>query len=147
MAGMLTLIVRFQVYCRTTLCETNQMAEIQSLTFTITRTSSPIGHICRIDYSYYLSIDQQEFRRGCSYNVVVELRGDDIAHDKPLGEAFYDAHVTNKDSKMPTERNFIVDCEVLNEALGMDQIYLKLIIKSSEGETLTAKSGTIKDRF
>lgn len=123
------------------------MAEIQSLTFSITRTSSPVGHICRVDYSYYLFIDPQEYRHEDSFSVVVELHGDDIAHDQSLGEHFYDAHIVQKDSKMPAERGFIVDCEVLNEALGVDQIYLKLIVRSSEGQVLTAKSGIIKDRF
>jgi hypothetical protein len=123
------------------------MAEIQSLTFSITRTSSPVGHICRVDYSYYLFIDPQEYRQEETFSVIVELHGDDIAHDHPLGKQFYDAHVVEKDSKMPAERNFIVDCETLNEALGMDQIYLKLMIKPSEGRLLTARSDVIKDRF
>ncbi len=123
------------------------MAEIQSLTFTITRTSSPIGHICRIDYSYYLFIDPDEYEHEISFSIVVELHGDDIAHDRPLGNNFYDAHVIQSNCKMPTERNFIVDCDVLNEALGMDQIYIKLVVTPSEGKVLTLKSEIIKDRF
>ena len=123
------------------------MSEIQSLTFSITRTSSPVGHICRVDYAYYLYIDPREYQQGTSFSALIEIHGDDIAHDRPLGNSFYDAHVVQRDSKMPVERNFVVDCEVLNEALGMDQIYLKLVINSSEGRILTSKTETIKDRF
>ena len=109
------------------------MAEIQSLTFSITRTSSHVGHICRVD--------------GDSFSVVVELHGDDIAHDQMLGKQVFDAHVVQFDSKMPQERGFVVPCELLNEALGVDKIYLKLVVRSSTGDTLTVKSQTIKDRF
>lgn len=123
------------------------MAEIQSLTFSITRTSSPVGHICRIDYSYYLYIDPQQYQHGDSFSVIVELHGDDIAHDQMLGKQGFDAHVLQVDSKMPQQRGFVVPCEILNEALGTDQIYLKLVIRSSAGQTITAKSATIKDRF
>lgn len=123
------------------------MAEIQSLTFSITRTSSPVGHICRVDYSYYLYIDPQQYQHGDSFSVVVELHGDDIAHDQMLGKQAFDVHVIQVDSKMPQERGFVVPCEILNEALGTDQIYLKLVIRSSIGQTITAKSATIKDRF
>lgn len=123
------------------------MANIESLTFSITRTSSPAGHICRVDYIYYLHIDADEYEQGDSFSVVVELRGDDVAHDQSLGKQVFDAHVIQRDHKMPVERGFIVPCEILNEALGVDQVYLKLIVQSSEGELITARSGVIKDRF
>lgn len=123
------------------------MAEIQALTFSITRTSSPVGHICRVDYSYYLYIDPQQYQHGDTYSVVVELHGDDIAHDQMLGKQGFDVHVVQFDTPMPQERGFVVPCEILNEALGTDHIYLKLVIRSSAGETISAKSATISDRF
>ena len=123
------------------------MARIDTLTFSITRTSSTVGHICRVDYSYYLYIDPQEYQQGDTFSVVVELRGDDIAHDQPLGHHVFDAHVVQFDSKMPMERGFVVPCEILNEALGTDHIYLRLVIQSSEGNIITARTEVIKDRF
>lgn len=123
------------------------MAKIESLIFSISRTSFPVGHICRIDYSYYLYIDPEQYQHGDSFSVVVEVHGDDIAHDQSLGKHIYDAHVVQFNSKMPMERNFVVPCEVLDEALGMDRIYLKLVIQSSAGDILAARSETIKDRF
>lgn len=123
------------------------MAEIQSLSFSITRTSSPVGHICRVDYSYYLYIDAQQYQHGDSFSVVAELHGDDIAHDQMLGKQGFDVHVLQVDSKMPQERGFVVPCELLNEALGTDHIYLKLVIRASNGQTFSRKSEVIKDRF
>ena len=123
------------------------MAKIESLTFSITRTSYPVGHICRIDYSYYLAIDAQQFRHGDAFSVVVELHGDDMLYDQTLGEPAYDPHVVDPNTPMPVARNFLVQCELLDEALGTDKIYIKLVIKSSEGEVLSARSATVKDRF
>ena len=123
------------------------MAEIRSLTFSITRTSHPVGHICRVDYSYHLFLDPEQYRHADSFTVSAELYGDDLAFDQPLGEEFYDAHLVQINTEMPMERHFIVSCEVLDETLGTDKIYLQLVVKSSAGEVFTAKSETIKDRF
>lgn len=123
------------------------MAKIEALTFSIDRTSFPGGHICSVFYSYYLAIDAQQYQHGDSFSVVVELHGDDLIFDPTLGERFYDAHVLERNSRMPVERRFIVPCEILDEALGNDKIYLKLLVKSSEGELLAARSGTIVDKF
>lgn len=123
------------------------MAKIKSLTFSISRTSFPGGHICRINYSYYLYIDSRQFQHGDSFTVTVELHGDDMVYKPTLGEDVYDAHVVDTGTKMPVERGFVVPCEILDESLGTDKIYLKLCIRSSEGETLAVRSETIKDRF
>ncbi|WP_455207262.1 hypothetical protein [Kaarinaea lacus] len=123
------------------------MATIEALTFTITRTSHPIGHICRVDYSYYLSIDADKYLAGDGFSVLAQLYAEDMALDQSLGERFYDAHVVDHQHKMPVRRSFIVPCEVLDEALGIDRIYLKLIVKSSDGAVLSVKSATIRDRF
>ena len=123
------------------------MAKIEALTFGIERTSFPGGHICNVVYSYYLHIDPQQYQHGDSFNVVVELHGDDVIYDRTLGERFYDAHVLDRNIPMPVERRFIVPCEALDESLGNDRIYMKLLIKSSEGELLAARSGTVVDRF
>lgn len=123
------------------------MANIKSLNFTITRTSHAVGHICRLDYSYYLQIAAAEYHHDAAFSVVVELHGDDMLLDQNLGKRFYDAHVVDRDQDMPINRSFVVPCEILDETLGTDKIYLKLVIKSSEGVVLTAKSETISDRF
>ena len=123
------------------------MAKIEALTFSIERTSFPGGHVCNVVYSYYLHTDPEQYKHGDTFSVAVELHGDDVVYDKTLGESFYDAHVLDRNSPMPMERRFIVPCEVLDEALGNDRIYMKLLIRSSEGELLAARSGTVVDRF
>jgi hypothetical protein len=123
------------------------MTTIDALTFTITRTSHPVGHICQVEYSYYLTIDTHKYAAGDGFSVMVQLHGEDTLLDQSLGQRFYDAHVVDHRQIMPVKRRFVVPCDVLDEALGVDRIYLKLIVKSSDGEILSAKSATIKDRF
>jgi hypothetical protein len=123
------------------------MATIEALTFSITRTSHPIGHLCQVEYSYHLNIDPGQYVAGVDFSAVVQLHGEDRLMDQCLGERFYDAHVVDHRQKMPVKRRFSVPCEVLDETLGVDRIYLKLIIKSTDGEVLRAKSATVKDRF
>ena len=123
------------------------MAKIKSFTFTITRTSHSVGHICEVEYSYYLETNTAEYHHDDAFSALVELHGADMILDQSLGKRFYDAHVVDRNQQMPVKRNFVVPCEILDAALGTDRIYLKLIIKSSEGEVLTENSATIADRF
>ena len=94
------------------------MATIKSLTFTITRTSHSVGHICKVDYSYDLEIDASEYYHDDAFSVIVELHGEDMLLDQSLGKRFYDAHVVDGNQQMPIKRNFVVPCEILDEALG-----------------------------
>lgn len=123
------------------------MTAIDTLTFMITRTSHPVGHICEVQYSYYLSIEPGRFLEGDGFSVVVQLHAEDSLIDQYLGKRFYDAHVIDRQQAMPVKRRFTVPCEVLDEALGVDRIYLKLIVKSSDGEVLSQRSATVEDRF
>ena len=123
------------------------MATIDSLTFSITRTSFPDGHICSVDYSYFLHIDSQNYHTDTSFSITAELYGDDLMHDKLLGSAPFDSHVVDKHTHQPVERRFGLPCDVLDEAWGEDRIYLKLYISASDGTLITEKSATIKDWF
>jgi len=123
------------------------VAAIDVLTFMVTRTSHPVGHICEVQYTYFLSIEPDRFLTGDGFSVVVQLHAEDSLFDQYLGKRFYDAHVIDCQQAMPVKRRFVVPCEVLDEALGVDRIYLKLIVKSSDGEVLSQRSATVEDRF
>lgn len=123
------------------------MARLDSLTFSITRTSYPDASICSIEYSYYLHIDPAQFTHDDSFSVTAELHGDDLLHDKRIGETGYDTHMVTKLDAMPATRRFSVPCEVLDESWGEDRIYLKLYVHSSVGEVLSEKTATIREWF
>ena len=123
------------------------MAKVDSITFSITRTSYPTGHICSIDYSYFLRIDEEEFEDHESFNVSVVLFGDDLLFDKHIGDTAYDAHLITVTEPMPVQRSFAVDCSVLNEAIGEDRVFIKIYAVSNNGEIVTSRSETIRDWF
>ena len=123
------------------------MISIDSVDFSITRTSFSTGHICSIDYSYALRIDKEKYFAGVSFSVCVVLYGDDLLRDKPLGSPPYDTHVINRDEKMPVKRHFAMSCDILDEAVGEDRIFIKICVASSDGEYLSERSATIHDWF
>ena len=123
------------------------MAVVDSITFSITRTSYPTGHICSVDYSYYLRIDDDEFEHHEAFNISVALFGDDLLFDKHIGDSAYDAHVITVTDAMPVKRSFAVDCSVLNEAIGEDRVFIKIYAVSNTGQVITSRSETIRDWF
>lgn len=123
------------------------MATVDSLTFSITRTSFPDGHICSVDYSYFLHIDSAKYHAEASFSITVELYGNDLMHDKLLTLNPLDPHVVDRRTAQPVERRFVLPCETLDEAWGEDRIYLKLSIQASDGEHITETSATVRDWF
>ena len=123
------------------------MAIIESLDFSITRTSFPDGHVCSVDYNYFLHVDAKQYSEKELFRIAIELHGDDVTHDKIIGDPPYDMHVINVLAKMPQKRHFVVDCDILDEAWGEDRIYLRMFVHSNRGEQLNKKTATIKDWF
>lgn len=123
------------------------MASIDSITFSITRTSYPTGHICSIDYSYFLRIDEEEFEHHDAFNISVVLYGDDLLFDKHIGEVTYDAHEISVTEPMPVKRSFAVDCDILNEAIGEDKVFIRIHAVSNSGAIVTSRSETVRDWF
>lgn len=123
------------------------MANVESFTFSITRTSFPDGRICSIDYSYFLKIDPNKYNNDVSFSVGIELFGEDLFHDKSIGTPPYDSHMINKHTPQPINRKFVVPCDILDENWGADHIYLKVYVSGSDGDLLTEKSATIQDWF
>jgi hypothetical protein len=123
------------------------MATIDSITFSITRTSYPTGHICSVDYSYFLRIDESEFEHHDVFRVSVVLYGDDWLFDKHVGEPVYDVHEIGVTDPMPVTRSFAVDCSVLNEAVGADKIFIKIQAESGVGQVISGRSETVRDWF
>lgn len=123
------------------------MSFISYVTLSITRTSLPEGHICRIDYSYYLDTDRFAYLSNESFSVGCELYGHHLAHDEDIGEHVYDVHTVSSHDPMPVTRSFLVPCEVLNEKIGRDSIYIRVFVNGSNGERFAALSPVIKDWF
>ncbi len=123
------------------------MARFDYITIGIVRTSTPAGHSCMVEYSYYLHTERDEYKSNEYYDIGCFLYGDDILRHKTLGEPPYDMHRIGSHDTMPVKRSFMVPCETLNEAWGKDNIYIKLIARSEHGATATRDSDVVSDWF
>ena len=123
------------------------MASIEYVTISIVRTSTPAGHSCMVEYSYYLHTDKDEYQESENYSVGCILYGNDILRNKSLGEPPYDVHSVSSHEAMPVKRHFLVPCDLLDEAWGKDHIYIKVIANSAHGESVSKDSGVVGDWF
>lgn len=123
------------------------MSLISYVTFSITRTSFPEGNICRIDYNYHLSFDRFAYATSEKFEVSCEVFGHHLLHDEGLGDHVYDTHTVTRQDPLPISRTFLIPCEILNERIGRDAIYLRVSARGANGETFSALSQTVRDSF
>ncbi len=125
------------------------MASIEYVTISIVRTSSPAGHSCMVEYSYYLHTEKNEYSAAESYDVGCVLYGNDVLRHKTLGEPPYDVHHISSHEHMPLKRHFLVPCEILDEAWGKDNIYITVVAKSThDANTVVSRnSDVVSDWF
>lgn len=123
------------------------MAAIDYVTLSIHRTSLPEGSLCRVDYSYLLTVNATEYDADVSLTIRCELCGTHPLFDEELGAQLYDEHRITATTPMPVTRSFFVPCTLLNERWGKDTIYLRMIATSDNGKEFSAKSPKIHESF
>lgn len=123
------------------------MAAIEYVNIALVRTSTPAGHSCGVEYSYYLHTEKDEFLANAVYTVGCVLVGGEVMHHKTLGAPPYDLHVVSSHDAMPIKRHFMVPCDMLNEGWGEDHIYLKVVVTCPDGSAISAKSDVVSDWF
>ena len=124
------------------------MASLQDAHFHIVRDTLEAGSICEIQYRYVLHCDKREIELGVSFDCCVVLWGQHIVGDEPLGSGAYDVHrLKAGHSLLELQRQFVVPCDILNEAVGLDEIFLTIICRSSSGEEITIQTPSVRDHF
>lgn len=123
------------------------MAAVTDVTLSIDRASFPGGSLCTIQYSYVLSCDDAEIEDQAAFTVWCELWGKDMIVNDALGDPAYDSHTVPAAPRCSAARSFTVPCSVLDEDLGSDEIFVKVVAISTLGSTASASSAVISDRF
>ena len=123
------------------------MATIQQLNMHIDRSSFSLGSICDIHYDYYLILSPEELAQKSRFIAYCEVWGRDTFGEKLLSEERYDVHEIKAEHSMDVSRSFVFPCPLLNEKLGVDRIFLKLIVKRNDEKTFSMKSDEIHDAF
>lgn len=123
------------------------MALITSVDMSIQRISFVAGSICSIRYSYIMQCDELEVENKMGYIVWCELWGRELFGDRLLGEAIFDSHSVVADHQVRNKREFTVPCEILNDRVGPDELYIKVKAESTLCVEFEGQSPIVKDAF
>lgn len=140
----------FLAWCKMTPVNSHSvdsMSVIDYVTLSINRCSMPQGHLCRIDYTYHISADKASYSRSSRFHVECEVCGKTLLGEKRLGTEFFDSHDIASHDAMPVHRGFLIDCGLLDEAVGEDAIFVRLHVLGDHGDKFVAESPVVCDYF
>jgi len=124
------------------------VATLSGLILTLKQTDlQKTLQIVGVAYGYTLTCSDVECERNVSFDVSVDIIGDDLIDDDLLASAV-DRHMVESDP-LPIEmrRNFIVGQSLLDEDVGTDEIKLRVCVRDSAGGETTAMTGIVKGDF
>lgn len=101
-----------------------------------------------VSYGYTLTCDDIEHQRNLSFDICVDILGDDVLRDDLLA-AEVDRHIVECGGRKPIEmrRGFLVGQSLLDEDVGKDEIKLRIRVRDSAGGELTADTGVVHGDF
>ncbi len=123
------------------------MAKFRQIGFHIDRNSYSAGSVCTINYDYFVAFDQQELSNKTRFSVYCELWGANLLNEKQLSEIRYDSHEFEATHAINFSRNFVVPCDLLNEKLGEDYLFIKLKLYNNYSLVDEIKSEEVHDSF
>lgn len=123
------------------------MAKFKQITFYIDRSSYPVGSVCSIHYEYFLSFDAEEINAATPFHVYCELWGINVIREKRLTQDQYDVHEFEAKHSIDLARAFVVPCDLLNEKLGEDYLFIKLKLVKDGVIIDEIKSDEVHDSF
>jgi hypothetical protein len=106
--------------------------------------------VVRVTYDYTLTCTEVECERNISYEVSVDILGDDVVRDDVLA-AGVDTHIVecggSNCEPIATRRSFFVGQSLLDEDVGVDEIKLRLHAKDDSGEAVAITSAVVRGDF
>jgi len=101
-----------------------------------------------VSYGYTLTCDDVEHQRNLSFDICVDILGDDVLRDDLLA-AEVDRHIVECGGREPIEmrRGFLVGQSLLDEDVGKDEIKLRIRVRDSAGGELTADTAVVHGDF
>ena len=124
------------------------MATLSGLILTLKQTDAQKAlQIVGVTYGYTLTCSEIECERNVSFDVSVDIIGDDLIDDDLLASSV-DRHIIECDT-LPIEmrRSFLVGQSLLDEDIGTDEIKLRVCVRDSTGGETSAETGIVKGDF
>jgi hypothetical protein len=128
--------------------EGHRVATLNGLILTLRQTDAQKTlRIVTVAYGYTLTCSDVECERSVSFDISVDIIGDDVVRDDVLA-AGVDRHMVECD-RLPIEmrRSFIVGQSLLNEDVGTDEIKLRVCVRDSAGGETSALTGVVQGDF
>lgn len=128
--------------------EGDRVATLSGLILTLRQTDAQKTlQTVSVAYGYTLTCTEVECERNVSFDISVDVLGDDLIRDDVLATGV-DRHMVECD-RMPIEmrRGFVVGQSLLNEDLGTDEIKLRVCVRDSTGGETSALTGIVKGDF
>ena len=127
------------------------MATLSRLILTLEQTDAQrLLKIVRVGYDYTLTCSQVECDRNISYEISLDILGNDVVRDDVL-VAGIDTHIVecggSNGASIPMRRSFFVGQSLLNEDLGTDEIKLRVRAKSDSGDEISLTSAIVRGNF
>ncbi|HET6473526.1 MAG TPA: hypothetical protein VFG38_16905 [Pseudomonadales bacterium] len=124
------------------------MATLSGLILTLRQTDLQQKlKIVGVTYGYTLICTDVECERNVSFDISVDIIGDDLIDDDILATGV-DRHVVECD-RQPIEmrRSFLVGQSLLDEDIGTDEIKLRVTVRDSAGDETSAMTGIVRGDF
>jgi hypothetical protein len=128
--------------------EGNRVATLSGLILTLRQTDAQKTlQTVGVTYGYTLTCTEIECERNVSFDVSVDIMGDDVVRDEVLADGV-DRHIVECD-RLPIEmrRTFVVGQSLLNEDVGTDEIKLRVRVRDSAGGETSAFTGIVQGNF
>jgi hypothetical protein len=127
------------------------VATLTGLILTLSQTEAQqLLKIVGVAYGYTLTCDTVECDRNASFDISVDILGDDVVTDDVLAGGV-DRHIVECGGKpaAPIEmrRSFIVGQSLLDEDVGTDEIKLRIRARDAAGDEIVADTGVVRGSF
>jgi hypothetical protein len=127
------------------------LATLSRLILTLEQTDAQrLLQVVRVSYDYTLTGSEVECERNISYEISVDLLGDDVLSDEVLASGV-DTHIVEcggtNGAPIPMRRSLVVGQSLLNEDVGTDEIKLRIRATSDAGEEISLTSAIVRGRF
>jgi co-chaperonin GroES (HSP10) len=135
--------------CARTVAKANRVATLSGLILTLKQTEAQQTlKIVSVSYGYTLTCSEVEAQRNLSFDVSVDILGDDVLSDDVLAVGV-DRHIVECGGVEPIEmrRGFLVGQSLLDEDVGGDEIKLRVWARDSAGGETSADTGIVRGNF
>lgn len=127
------------------------MATLTGLILTLKQTEAQqLLKIVDVVYSYTLTCTTVEWERNASFDISVDILGDDVVADDVLATGV-DRHIVECGGRPPQpiemQRSFVVGQSLLNEDVGTDEIKLRIRALDAAGDEIVADTGVVFGNF